>query len=43
MVILVSTVRGVQKKSNTPEILKQAQNPTHLNILGKGIATEHES
>lgn len=35
--------RGVAKKSNIPEIFKQTQNSTHLNILGKGIVIEHEN
>lgn len=44
MVILVRiSGRSAKKKSDIPEIFKQAQKPTHLNIQGKGITIEHEN
>lgn len=44
MVILIMIIgRSTKKKSDIPEIFKQTQKPTHLNIQGKGITIEHEN
>lgn len=43
MVILVSIFFGTPSKSDTPEIFKQTQNPTHPNVQEKGITIEHEN